>query len=255
MPGSPPVACVRSWNPLWKRFKRERPKWSSRLALLSESLRNCWREVQLAPCSSRRSRCPMPSSLCELAVLAGSDFRAVRKDLTIRKAGMRDIPALLQLINSYAAEGIMLPHTEFEISENIRDFTVIYAGPQLLGCGALHFYTPVSGEVRSLAVSPASKESGIGRLLVEALEDEAIHNGLHSIFAFTYLPDFFRKLGFHQVARGLLPLKVWKDCLSCPKFECCDEIAVVKALSPDAVSTLPLDNSQELIQLPNPKGL
>ncbi len=38
---------------------------------------------------------------------------------------MRDIPAVLQLINSYAAEGIMLPRTEFEISENIRDFSVV----------------------------------------------------------------------------------------------------------------------------------
>jgi amino-acid N-acetyltransferase len=171
----------------------------------------------------------------------------------IRKATLRDIPALLQLINGYAAQGIMLPRTEFEISENIRDFTVVYAGPQLLGCGALHFYTPVSGEVRSLAAAPSSKETGIGRLLIEALEKEAIHNDLQAIFAFTYVPDFFRKLGFHQVDRGLLPLKVWKDCLSCPKFECCDEIAVLKALTPDPLLPVPLDFPAELVQLPHTK--
>src|ERR1700688_1582469 len=74
--------------------------------------------------------------------------------LTVRKATMRDIQALLELINGYAAEGIMLPRTEFEMSENIRDFTVIYSGSRLLGCGALHFYTPTSGEIRSLAVAP-----------------------------------------------------------------------------------------------------
>ncbi len=172
---------------------------------------------------------------------------------TLRKATLRDIPALLELINKYAAQGIMLPRTEFELSENIRDFMVAYAGPQLLGCGALHFYTPVSGEIRSLAVAPSRKESGIGRLLVEALESEAIHNDLHAIFAFTYIPDFFRKLGFHQVDRGLLPLKVWKDCLSCPKFHCCDEIAVVKALTADPLPLVPLDFSAELVRLPNPK--
>jgi amino-acid N-acetyltransferase len=170
-----------------------------------------------------------------------------------RKATLRDIPALLRLINDYAAQGIMLPRTEFEISENIRDFTVVYAGPQLLGCGALHFYTPTSGEIRSLAVAPNRKESGIGRLLVETLENEAIHNELHAIFAFTYVSDFFRKLGFHQVDRGLLPLKVWKDCLSCPKFHCCDEIAVVKALTPDPLPLVPIDFSADLVQLPNPK--
>jgi amino-acid N-acetyltransferase len=159
---------------------------------------------------------------------------------------------MLQLINGYAAQGIMLPRTEFEMSENIRDFTVAYAGPQLLGCGALHFYTPVSGEVRSLAVAPASKQAGIGRLLVEALEDEAIHNGLHSIFAFTYVPEFFGKLGFQRVDRGLLPLKVWKDCLTCAKFECCDEIAVVKALTADSLLLVPVDLAGELVQLPHP---
>ena len=171
----------------------------------------------------------------------------------IRKATLRDIPALLQLINGYAAQGIMLPRTEFEISENIRDFTVTYSGPQLLGCGALHFYTPVSGEVRSLAVAPSSKESGIGRVLIEALENEANHNDLQAIFAFTYVPDFFRKLGFHQVDRGLLPLKVWKDCLSCPKFECCDEIAVMKALKPDPLVPVRLEFPAELVQLPHPR--
>jgi amino-acid N-acetyltransferase len=170
-----------------------------------------------------------------------------------RKATLRDIPQLLQLINGYAAQAIMLPRTEFEISENIRDFTVVYAGPRLLGCGALHFYTPISGEIRSLAVAPSDKGTGIGRLLVQTLEKEAIHNDLHAIFAFTYVPDFFRKLSFRQVDRGLLPLKVWKDCLSCPKFECCDEIAVIKALRPDPLLPASLDFPAELVQLPRPK--
>ena len=35
---------------------------------------------------------------------------------------MQDIPALLDLINGYAHRGIMLPRTEFELSEDMRDF-------------------------------------------------------------------------------------------------------------------------------------
>src|SRR5580658_11326614 len=192
----------------------------------------------------------------EWTMLSSISPKEVLEDIErriVRKATLRDIPALLQLINGYAAQGIMLPRTEFEISENIRDFTVVYAGPQLLGCGALHFYTPVSGEVRSLAVAPVSKRGGIGRLLVEALENEAIHNDLQAIFAFTYVADFFRKVGFHQVDRGLLPLKVWKDCLTCPKFECCDEIAVIKALRADPSLPVSNDFPAELVQLPHPK--
>lgn len=195
----------------------------------------------------------MLSALSELPVLVGSSYHFVRENLTIRKAGMLDIPAVLQLINSYAAQGIMLPRTEFEISENIRDFTVIYAGSQLLGCGALHFYSPTSGEIRSLAVAPEAKKKGIGVSLIEALEMEAINYGLDAIFAFTYVAEFFHKVGFHQVDRGLLPLKVWKDCLSCPKFQCCDELAVFKALRCDSLPQATLDSVQELVQLPTPK--
>ena len=95
------------------------------------------------------------------------------EQLAIRKATMRDIPALLQLINSYAAEGIMLPRTEFELSENVRDFTVVYSGSQLIGCGALHFYTPTSGEIRSLAVAPEARKQGVGDFLMEALENRS----------------------------------------------------------------------------------
>ena len=174
--------------------------------------------------------------------------------LDLHKASMRDIAPILELINSYAAKGIMLPRTEFEMSEQIRDFSVAYQDGQLAGCAALHFYTPTSAEVRSLAVEPEITQHGVGRVLVEALEREARAQDLESIFAFTYVPEFFHKLGFSEVERGELPLKVWKDCLRCPKFQNCDEIAVLKRLRPGTreeksfsqIST----RSSKLIRLP-----
>jgi amino-acid N-acetyltransferase len=168
----------------------------------------------------------------------------------VRKAAIRDIGNILELINIYAAQGIMLPRTEFEMSENIRDFSVAYDGNHLVGCGALHFYTPTTAEVRSLAVRPEIKQHGVGRTIVEALEEEARENDLAAIFAFTYSPGFFRKLGFDQVERGELPLKVWKDCLRCSKFEHCDEIAVLKRLRVDGTISLPEMPEFGLIQLP-----
>lgn len=193
----------------------------------------------------------------------GTDVEVTTTTVAVRKAAMRDIPAIIELINWYATSGIMLPRTEFEMSENIRDFSVAYdeahtplgaapgerrnsadlpapgesvvrgsSVPRLVGCGALHFYTPTVAEVRSLAVRPECKEHGVGRALVNALETEARDNDLESIFAFTYVPGFFAKLGFSEVERGELPLKAWKDCLRCPKFQNCDEIAVMKRLRP-----------------------
>jgi len=157
----------------------------------------------------------------------------------LRKARMSDITPVLQLINGYAALGIMLPRTEFEISEHIRDFSVAYSGGRLVGCGALHFYSPTTGELRSLAVDQSAKAHGVGRRIVESLVAEASDYSLDAVFAFTYVPDFFRKVGFTEVERGALPLKAWKDCVRCPKFQCCDEIAVMRVLNPEQWARIP----------------
>jgi len=150
--------------------------------------------------------------------------------VTVRKALMTDVKPLLRLINGYASMGIMLPRTEAELAEGIRDFTVAGTGSELAGCGALHFYGTAIAEVRSLAVDPRWKKHRIGTHLMAALEAEARENDLQSIFAFTYVPDFFAKFGFVEVQRESLPSKVWKDCLRCPKFMSGDEIAMHKNL-------------------------
>lgn len=180
--------------------------------------------------------------------------------LKLRRATLKDIEPMLRLINSYAAERIMLPRTEFEMAENIRDFIVAFRNDLLIGCGALHFYSPFSAEVRSLAVEPQQKSGGVGRAIVESLEQEAREHDLANVFAFTYVPGFFRKLGFEEVDRAELPLKAWKDCLKCPKFQCCDEIAMLKTLrsAPEAPSaptslfhSLGLSNlNRDLFQIP-----
>jgi amino-acid N-acetyltransferase len=181
------------------------------------------------------------------------EFGNLRRDLEVRKAGMHDIGPILDLINGYAAKGIMLPRTEFEVSEDIRDFSVVLAAGSMVGCGALHFYTPFIGEIRSLAVAELAKTHGIGRRLIEALVAEAAEYTLDAVFAFTYVPGFFRKMSFQEVERGELPLKAWKDCLRCPKFQCCDEIAVMRILRSEhwgEVRHHPDDDGIALVQLP-----
>lgn len=174
--------------------------------------------------------------------------------LTARQAVMRDIPSILSLINGYAASGIMLPRTEFEMSEAIRDFTVVTRGDEFLGCGALHFYSPTFGEIRSLAVQEKAKTQGVGKRLVEALIHEAQVYELDAVFAFTYVVEFFNKLGFQEVDRGVLPLKAWKDCLRCPKFHACDEIAVLRVLRPqrwaEAQPQLWPSDADQYVQIP-----
>jgi amino-acid N-acetyltransferase len=172
--------------------------------------------------------------------------------LTVRKARMGDIPAMLALINGYAREGAMLPRTEFELSEGVRDFTVLLRDGAVNGCVALHFYGPAIAEVRSLAVHPSMKGGGGGRLLMEAIEAEAREFDLDALFAFTYVPRFFERLGYREVRRSDLPLKAWKDCLTCPKFTACDEIAVVKTLREGTGLKAASHPEDRLFQLPIP---
>jgi amino-acid N-acetyltransferase len=146
--------------------------------------------------------------------------------LNIRKAELRDVPALFKLINRYVVEKVLLPRPLTNLYEDIWEFTIAEEDGELLGCGALRFYSQELAELRSLCVDAALKSKGVGRTLTEALMDEAERYGVKTVFALTVVPGFFDKLGFQQVPRERFPAKVYEDCLGCPKYSCCDEIAV-----------------------------
>jgi amino-acid N-acetyltransferase len=154
--------------------------------------------------------------------------------VTVRQAQLADVPAMLRLINDYARRSVMLPRTEVELCESIRDFVVALEGSELVGCGALHFYTPQMAELRSLAVAPDHTRSGLGAQIANELLRQARQSGVEVVFAFTYVPRFFGKIGFHIVDRSAIPLKAWKDCLRCPMFDACDEIAMAYFVTPGA---------------------
>jgi amino-acid N-acetyltransferase len=146
--------------------------------------------------------------------------------VNIRKAELRDVPALFELINRYVVQQVLLPRPLANLYEDVWEFTVAEEDGELLGCGALKFYSQELAEIRSLCVDEQLKSKGVGRKLTEALLDEAERYGLKTVFALTVVPTFFEKLGFQEVPRGRFPAKVYEDCVGCPKYSCCDEIAV-----------------------------
>jgi amino-acid N-acetyltransferase len=146
--------------------------------------------------------------------------------LIIRKAELRDVPALFKLISRYVVEQVLLPRPLTNLYEDVWEFTVAEEDGELLGCGALKFYSQELGEIRSLCVDAALKAKGVGTLLTGAVMDEAERCGLSTVFALTVVPAFFEKLGFQRATRESFPVKVFQDCLGCPKYSCCDEIAV-----------------------------
>ena len=74
------------------------------------------------------------------------------------------------------------------------------------------------------------QKKGIGKKLVLACIEEAQQLGLPKIFALTYEKVFFANMGFAEVDKHTLPQKIFKDCIGCPHFLDCDEIAMVLEL-------------------------
>ena len=155
-------------------------------------------------------------------------------EMTIEKAVVTDAALILGLVNELAQQQIMLPRAPASVIENIRDFVIARVDGRFAGCGALHVVWSDLAEIRSIAVDPSLRQHGLGRRMAERLIEEAGELGIAKLFAFTYVPGFFEKLGFQVVEHASLPHKVFGDCMNCPKFMSCDEIAMVRVLRPAA---------------------
>ncbi|MDD5424143.1 MAG: N-acetyltransferase [Candidatus Omnitrophica bacterium] len=148
----------------------------------------------------------------------------------VRKAQIKDVKKIHGLVDLYARRKEMLPRSEDDIAEGIRDFFVSERDGNVLGCAALHIYSDKLAEIRSLAVEAGSTNKGIGSELVKACIEEAGNLGLESVFALTLKTEFFGKFGFTATEKKKLPQKIWNDCSICSKFADCDEVAYVKEL-------------------------
>jgi amino-acid N-acetyltransferase len=166
----------------------------------------------------------------------------------IRPATIHDVPRIQEIINSHAELGKMLFKSYAQLYEDLRDFGVYEIDGQVVGCAALTIIWADLAEVRSLAVDEEFLRRGIGRKLVEWSVEEARRLGIRRLFALTYEQAFFEKLGFEVVPKESLPLKVWSDCVRCPKRDECDEIAVVRVLQDVEAPSVPSAP-------PTPKGV
>lgn len=163
--------------------------------------------------------------------------------MTIRRAIISDVPHIVDLIQPYVDDGVLLPVPAYRLYERIRDFIVAEEDGAIVGCGSLMIMWHDLVEIRSLAVQKGYQGGGVGRRVVETLIEEARELGIAKVFALTYQTKFFGKLGFRVVEKETLPHKIWKDCVHCSKFTHCDEISMVLELAanPDGPApSLPL---------------
>lgn len=150
-----------------------------------------------------------------------------------RKAHGKDVPHIEALLAEGAEKGLLLPRSRAQLYAVLRDFFVL-DDPEtgkVVGCGALAVIWENMAEVRSLYVAETHRRRGLGHILVKACLDEAASFGITRVFTLTYQTEFFAKAGFVETPKEMLPQKIWTDCIHCPKFPNCDEVAMIRETS------------------------
>jgi amino-acid N-acetyltransferase len=127
----------------------------------------------------------------------------------IRPARKKDIHAI-QLLTKKAVEAQeLVRRTRAEIEKNLGDYYIFEIDRNPVACVALHVYpAQQQGELASLYVDPSHENQGIGRKLIQFVENKAREIGVLELFAlstqtFTY---FQSKGGFTEGTPDDLPL-------------------------------------------------
>jgi amino-acid N-acetyltransferase len=145
----------------------------------------------------------------------------------VRKATLQDVKKIHGIVNYYASRGDMLPRSLGELYDNMRDYFVYEENGDIQGTGALHICWEDLAEVRSVCVVESMTRRGIGKMIVQACLKEAEQFRIGTLFCLTYQDEFFKRFGFQYTDKKDLPQKIWSDCIKCPKFPECDEIAMI----------------------------
>ena len=153
--------------------------------------------------------------------------------MNIRPARVGDVPAIYDLIRTFADRKLMIRRSLGELYESIREFLVaVDDANRVIGCVALHVFWEDLAELKCLAVADEVQGQGVGRLLVDACWDAALELELDSVFALTYAVGFFERSGYHQIDKAELPHKIWNECVRCPLFPNCQEVALIRSRDP-----------------------
>lgn len=148
--------------------------------------------------------------------------------IELGKATLHDIPMMLALVEAEVESGVILARNTEEIATNIRSYVLAKDDGRLVGYTALHLHSPRLAEIRSLIVDEGYRGQAIGGKMVKFCLEEARVLGVKEVLVLTYLPAFFSKMGFGEIAKESIPeQKIWADCIKCIHFPVCNEVSLM----------------------------
>ena len=172
----------------------------------------------------------------------GGALKAAKPQIVLRAAVASDAAALFELIAAHLEEGRLLPRTLDELTVHAPRFVVAVATvadrERIVGCAELAPLSQAVAEIRSLVVSRAARNTGIGNRMIEALAVRARQEGFTRLCAFAHDPAFFVRRGYSIVPHTWVPEKIAHDCTTCPLFRNCGQFAIVLDIDRTAESTI-----------------
>ncbi|GAB2828409.1 amino-acid N-acetyltransferase [Streptomyces daliensis] len=167
------------------------------------------------------------------------------REVTVRRARTTDVRAVRALVDAYSRDRILLDKATVTLYEDIQEFWVAERDhdAEVVACGALHVMWEDLAEVRTLAVDPSLKGTGVGHLLLEKLLQTARWLGVRRIFCLTFEVDFFAKHGFTEIGETPVDGDVYSELL-----RSYDE-GVAEFLGLERVKPNTLGNSRMLLHL------
>jgi amino-acid N-acetyltransferase len=159
----------------------------------------------------------------------------------IRLAEFKDVEAIFNLIKDYPEE--LLPRPVSDIVQNIDRFLVCEAAGRVIGVVSWGILPEIGRarhptvEIKSLAVAQEHRRTGLGSAMVSEAVLRVRQLLPSQIIALTFVPEFFRKLGFREVPKETLVHKIYMGCINCSKYDSpftCPEVAMCLDLEGEA---------------------
>jgi amino-acid N-acetyltransferase len=160
----------------------------------------------------------------------------------VRRARTSDVPAIKQLVDTYAGR-ILLEKNLVTLYEAVQEFWVAELRGRVVGCGALHVLWADLGEIRTVAVDPATTGHGIGHTIVRRLLEVARELQLKRLFVLTFETEFFGRHGFTEIEGTPVTAEVFEEM--CRSYD----LGVAEFLDLSYVKPNILGNSRMLLVL------
>ena len=135
---------------------------------------------------------------------------------TVRSARSADVRRIWEMLEPFAQRRILLGKDVVVLYESVQQFLVAEADDDIIGCGALHVMWEDLGEIRTLIVADEWLHHGVGRALVEGLENNARALGLTRLFCLTFEVEFFTRQGFAPIGEQVVDPDVYSQLIRSP---------------------------------------